>query len=331
MEKRIRIRDIAREAGVSETAVSFWINGRAKQYKLSASTCERIAAVVAKYNYVPNPHARALLRKRTGQIGLCLYGTLSSSFWSPIIDSIEQEIAPAGCHLLLASSHRDAEGELAALRFMRSKGVDGILLNPVRDVCWMAPNLDFYRELSRDVPLVVLNVPLPGVVSVYNDESHGGCLAAEYLLECGCRAPVVFGKGHELTGVRVRSFGERLKRSGASEVLTVHSVRECVDAVRNGSDGIFCYSDYRLIELLAGRRGVREQLNGVSLVGFDGLELLTLFQPRPATIVQHKRLLGRQAARRLLKIIGGNEEAVEQWQALRPRLLRPGGGEDPGV
>ena len=68
--KRAKLSDIAREAGVSLTAASFYINGKAKQYKLSPATCERLEAAVRKYDYVPNLFARAMQQNRTFLIGL---------------------------------------------------------------------------------------------------------------------------------------------------------------------------------------------------------------------------------------------------------------------
>ena len=87
--KRAKLSDIAREAGVSLTAASFYINGKAKQYKLSPATCERLEAAVRKYDYVPNLFARAMQQNRTFLIGLLVRDRINSSFWSDIIAGIE--------------------------------------------------------------------------------------------------------------------------------------------------------------------------------------------------------------------------------------------------
>ena len=121
--KRAKLSDIAREAGVSLTAASFYINGKAKQYKLSPATCERLEAAVRKYDYVPNLFARAMQQNRTFLIGLLVRDRINSSFWSDIIAGIENGIAASGCHLVLAGSHVDAAGELDAIRQMRAKDV----------------------------------------------------------------------------------------------------------------------------------------------------------------------------------------------------------------
>lgn len=110
MAARIKLADIAREAGVSVTTVSFYINGKARQYKLSRQTCERIQAAIDRNDFVPNIFARALQCNRTYLIGLLVRGRINTSFWSDIVAGLEEKLAPAGFHLVLSSAHTDAGG-----------------------------------------------------------------------------------------------------------------------------------------------------------------------------------------------------------------------------
>ena len=118
--KRMKLADIAREAGVSTTAVSFYINGKARQYKLSKETCERIGAVVRKYDFVPNLFARAMQHNRTYLIGVVICDRINASFWSDIIAGMEQEVAPCRYNLLL-STRTGPESEREAVRLMKSE------------------------------------------------------------------------------------------------------------------------------------------------------------------------------------------------------------------
>ncbi len=52
--------DVAREAGVSQTAVSFFISGKASQYRISLSTQARIKSAIDRMAFTPNPQARQL-------------------------------------------------------------------------------------------------------------------------------------------------------------------------------------------------------------------------------------------------------------------------------
>ncbi|STF43771.1 transcriptional regulator of the control of carbon and energy metabolism GalR/LacI family [Escherichia coli] len=50
----MKLDEIARLAGVSRTTASYVINGKAKQYRVSDKTVEKVMAVVREHNYHPN-------------------------------------------------------------------------------------------------------------------------------------------------------------------------------------------------------------------------------------------------------------------------------------
>ena len=61
MNNQLTIKDIAKEANVSITAVSFVLNG--KENSVSKETAERIISVCKKYNFKPNYIASSLKSK----------------------------------------------------------------------------------------------------------------------------------------------------------------------------------------------------------------------------------------------------------------------------
>lgn len=65
MARRVSIRDVAREAGVSVTTVSHALNGKGR---LNPETRRRVLEVAEQLGYRPNPAARSLVSGRTGLI-----------------------------------------------------------------------------------------------------------------------------------------------------------------------------------------------------------------------------------------------------------------------
>ena len=61
--RRVSIKDVAREAGVSVTTVSHALNGKGR---LNPDTRERVRSVARQLGYTPNPAARSLVSGRTG-------------------------------------------------------------------------------------------------------------------------------------------------------------------------------------------------------------------------------------------------------------------------
>lgn len=75
----MKLDEIARLAGVSRTTASYVINGKAKQYRVSDKTVEKVMAVVREHNYHPNAVAAGLRAGRTRSIGLVIPEALPGS------------------------------------------------------------------------------------------------------------------------------------------------------------------------------------------------------------------------------------------------------------
>ena len=89
---RPRIADVAREAGVSKTAVSFAFNS---PERLSAETAGRIRDVAAGLGYRPNPVARLLTQRRTMTLGVLTPQSLAVIFSNPFFALFSEGVAHA--------------------------------------------------------------------------------------------------------------------------------------------------------------------------------------------------------------------------------------------
>lgn len=307
--KRITLQDIADEADVSLTAASLYINGKARRYNLAESTCARIQQVMDARNFTPNLHARAIASKKTFLVGVIISQQLESSFWLNIVSGLEVALAQADYHMLLSVSRNDPKLERQSIKFMRAKGVDGIIINPV------SANL---KELAEALPTVTLNRPVEGVPGVWNDNFTGGCKATEFLLENGHRNIAYIG-GRGL--FRFDAFSRLLQERGLP-LNIFQSVPEFM--ARAGEfTAVFCSTDYILLELYqaAAAAGIKipEQL---SAVGYDNMDFLKFLNPAPATISQYKNELGSAAGELILKLI--NDPACEERETVFEPKLIPG-------
>ena len=72
--KKVTIRDVAKEAGVSVATVSYVVNGRT-DLKISDETRKKVLHVINLLNYSPNQAAKALASKRKSQVGFAISHT----------------------------------------------------------------------------------------------------------------------------------------------------------------------------------------------------------------------------------------------------------------
>ncbi|MFD8142093.1 LacI family DNA-binding transcriptional regulator [Streptomyces sp. NPDC059708] len=129
MARRPTIKDIARRAGVSESAVSFALNGRPG---VSEETRARVRRVAEELGWRPNSAARALSGERSGAVGLVLarpaHTLGAEAFFLRLVSGVQEALSAAGTALLFQVVE-DVEAECAVYRrWWAERRVDGVLV-----------------------------------------------------------------------------------------------------------------------------------------------------------------------------------------------------------
>ncbi|GAA1484332.1 LacI family DNA-binding transcriptional regulator [Brachybacterium fresconis] len=111
---RVRQRDIAHAAGVSQATVSLVVSGRASEGGVSARTQERVRSAMGDLGYVPDPVAQSLRGGRSGLIGVFTYEPVfpatPDDYFHEFLVGIEVAAAELGRDLVLFSSTQRADG-----------------------------------------------------------------------------------------------------------------------------------------------------------------------------------------------------------------------------
>jgi LacI family transcriptional regulator len=294
------IKDVAREAGVSVASVSRALNGGRG---VTAETGQRILEAAQRLRYVPHAAARMLITRRTNTVG-ALLPDLYGEFFSELIRGIDLAARSRGLHLLVSSSHDDAEAAAAALRAMQGR-VDGLLL--------MSPHADadFLRQnLPQNLPTVLINTRLSGTdycaLSVDND--GGARLMVEHLLSLG-RRRIVFIQGPPGNrDATQRELGYRESLASHAPDSPVMMLRgdfsedsgyragQLVLAMRPRPDAVFAANDMMAIGCLAALREAGLRIpQDIAVGGFDDVPMARYVTPPLTTIQVHIAELGGQA------------------------------------
>jgi DNA-binding LacI/PurR family transcriptional regulator len=325
---RPRIADVAREAGVSKTSVSFAFNS---PERLSPDTAARIREVADALGYRPHPVARMLSQRRTWTLGVLTPQALSVVFANPFFAAFSQGIAAAaeeaGYGLLFVSP---VYGSLS--RAIGRATVDGFVAIGLSD---RHPEVEQIRR--ADLPIVLVDsAALPEHPAVDVDDESGARAAAEHLLALGHRdflvvgvEPPTPGAGGDFGIVGRRLAGYRAALEGAGIDLpddrvvvgpaTVEGGAACLsDAWDDGArpTAVLAMSDVMAVGAIgaARRLGMRVP-DDMSVVGFDDIDLARHILPALTTVHQPVRRKGEEACRLLL-------EAIERPDAVRPKHRR---------
>jgi len=145
--KAATIRDVAHRAEVSVASVSRVLNGAGP---VTEMTRNKVLEAAKALQYVPHSGARSLSTSKTQTIGVIL-PDLYGEFFSELIRGMDLAARSLGYHLIVSSSHDDAEEASAAIRSMRGR-VDGlIVLSPHLDAANLAAGL------AGRTPILLMN------------------------------------------------------------------------------------------------------------------------------------------------------------------------------
>lgn len=145
---RVRISDIAQEAGVSPATVSRYLNNRPGS--MSEETRARIAEVIERTGYRPNSAARSLRTDRTHVFGV-IFSDVRNPFFSSMLEGLSTRAARDGYSLMTAVTANSSQAEAEAINRLTAAGVDGLIVN----TC--GGNDDLMVKTSRQTPIVLLD------------------------------------------------------------------------------------------------------------------------------------------------------------------------------
>lgn len=147
MSNKVTISTIAKEAGVSKTTISRYLNGNYGY--MSEATRTRIAQIIEAYGYVPNGVARTLKSKKSHLIGIIVH-TMGHNVVSKMVMGMQRVFDSNGYATVVCCSNDDPAEEDAAIQICLNQQVDGIILVPCRD------DVQKYQELyDRDIPIML--------------------------------------------------------------------------------------------------------------------------------------------------------------------------------
>ena len=205
---KVRIVDVAREAGVSLGTVSNALN---HPEKVRPDTRKLIDETIQRLGYLPNQSARLLAGGRNTAIGLILPG-LTSGCSLQIANGARNEAIRHGYDLIVMNTDGDAALEDRYVNFFVGIQVAGILIQP-------APSMRPRPVAEVPVPTVYVDMPWEpeATATVAAGYRAQGRLIAEHVLARGAERVAVVGRA-ESAQLAERLEGIRDMFSGYGDV-----------------------------------------------------------------------------------------------------------------
>ncbi|PFG29872.1 LacI family DNA-binding transcriptional regulator [Paramicrobacterium agarici] len=309
--KRATIGDVASRAGVSIKTVSRVVNG---VMTVNPDLAARVRAAAAELSYRANPAAFAL---RTGAsfrtIGL-LIKDLSNDFYATIASAVADVARAHGAQLITAHAGENTADELAVVRDLVSRRLDGLLIVPTS-----GDHAALAREIDPHIPVVYLDRRPEGINadSVVIDNANGARDAVTTLINDGhVRIAGLFDTLNMPTmRERLAGFREAFAQAGVDHdgrlIVTnlstpdsAFSATSSMLALESPPTAYFCGNNRSGIGALRAL-WVHERID--PLVTFDDFELSDLMPRRFSIVKYDKHSIGRLGAELLFRRISGDQ------------------------
>jgi len=335
---KVTIVEVANHLGLHPSTVSRALNPDTRKM-VSSAVVKKVAAAAKKLGYVPNSMASALKTGRSAMVGI-LVPDLSDPVFPPIIRGAQQELEKEGLTTLVASSYENAQQERVAIRTMRSRLVDGLMIatakrhDPLVEEC-----------LAQGIPLVLIyrTVENRSVSAVVNDDAYGIRAATEHLIGLGhCRMAHVGGPQNTSTGyLRHQAFVNTMRagnlNSNGGLIAFVEQYTEQegylklkdLMATKKEFTAIVASSDILALGCLdalaeAGLRCPED----VSLTGYNDVPMVNRISPPLTTLQIQQFEMGELAAKTLVELLN-NPALTPREIYLRPKLVVRGSTRPP--
>lgn len=306
--RALKLQDIADHLGVSIRTVSRVINERPGP---APSTRQRVLEAVEALGYRPNLVARGLVTQQTYTLGLVVT-YLTDPFFPELANGIQIASDRHGYLVYLTSSEGDARRQHEVLDSLAARGVDGLVVFPVRGA-----EAQLVDVAEHGVPIIVVDhlVEHPRIGSVVSDTEAGAHSAVDYLLGRGRSTIGMLSLRSALTGPETRETGfiAAAKEAGIwNEDLLVRT-DESLEGGRTGAlellsrrpdvNALFAYNDLMAVGAVRAIEELGRRVpDDVAVIGVDDVAISAMVRPALTTIRIDRANLGARAVDLLMRM-----------------------------
>jgi len=155
--KKVSLKDIAQQAGVSTALVSYVLNGKEKEARVGEAIAGKIRALAKELSYQPNHLAKSLRSGKTHTIGLII-ADISNPFFANIARVVEDEAKRSGYTVIIGSCDENADKAWDLITVLINRQVDGFIIVS----CEGSGNqINYLKE--RNIPFILLDRHFPDI------------------------------------------------------------------------------------------------------------------------------------------------------------------------
>jgi len=236
--KAITIKDVAKEAGISISVVSYVLNNNTS-VSISEETKTRVINAAKRLNYTPSRVARSMRTNKSMVIGLATFWNVSDSVFTETLKGVDSIAEKNGYSVTYCNLKNDSSG-LKVLELYNQRQIDGVILLANVGLDKNFSEIEFINNVKKSgVPTVIINgiTERPDISYVYIDYYGTTYTAVDYLYQLGHRKLCyMLPNKNEIDNMqsvqRIRGYKDALKNLNLIDYdlyLNTESIYDIVD------------------------------------------------------------------------------------------------------
>lgn len=312
-KKRHSLKDIAKELNVSVTTVSFVLNGKGKEKKISDEVIKKILDYTKKINYRPNLVAQSL---RTGKTKILVFMVedISNYFFSKIARIIEDIAYKEGYKVLFCSNENNDERSRELINLFYERQVDGFIIIP-------SPGIKDSIEMliSNNIPVVLFDryfedldtnfVVIDNEQSTYHGTHHLVQQKYENIGFITIDVDQIQMKGRlngYLKAIEENEMQSNVLKIPYSETGSKHGKKQINQFLEKHPelDAFFFATNYLTqIGLEVLREDHPERLQNMGIITFDDNDLFKIYSPSISAVAQPLKKIGKELMKIMMEML----------------------------
>ena len=317
--KKLSIKQLAKELNISTATISYVINGKAREKRISEELELKILKYVKEHNYIPN-HLASSLRSGKTKIICLMVEDIADVFFAGVAGLIEQIAYDKGYKIIYCSTKNDTAKTKELISTFFSRNVDGYIITPPNGI-----EKDIKSLLNEKIPVVTFDRYLDetNVSYVGMDNMDSSYKATRHLLEQGFEniAFVTLESTQSQMQERLEGYEKAINECGRKKIIEKidYSARHLdlpinkIEKLLKDNpkiDALYFATNYLAVSGLKAINEAGLKLGeNIGMVVFDDSDLFMVHQPTITAVAQPVPVMSVQ----LINILLSHLEKVDTY------------------
>ena len=245
---------------------------------------------------------------------------LTHDFFASVLNGFKNQAEEQGYEITFINTRKDNPHKTSYLKRIQDRNIQGVGI-----ICTNFEDPEVKELISSDVPVVTIDEPLDGVISVLSDNAQGIKNLVYHISGMGhTKIAYIHGNMNSVTQVRLKNFKEACEKLGITvpdEYIRQSFFRDInktafeTEALLRLPDPPTCIifpDDYAAIGGINILKAYGMVIpDDISVAAYDGIDIPSRYDPQITTVKQDMDGMGRTAAEKLIKLIETPEEITD--------------------